>query len=774
MYKYLPTENMKCLKHSVNETINKNNISTSKVSKAMGIDTSMFKALRDEKNDKLEISPEQYINLKKFLSPHKLNIGDSPSRYKDRLAYHLYKHGFTVEEFSKEIGMGRGKLDELLYKENGVSFEYKEQFCKVLAEFEFNTLNSYTIINLSGDRDERVIKNIVGATMINNFMIKRGYTPESLATKMGYTLPQVKLILEGFITDKVIQDVSKALQLAECNFTKTDIFNSWNEDNNFGYFLQKQILSKKLNVNSASEKMGISYTDLKDIISGIRNIKENEFIPIAKTLGLDVWDLRQKAPKIELDGDDKYIIWNFIKYVNEHPEVTYKNMNNIIGRDSANLIRRIKEGRNYKAPEITQIMEITGLTRVQLRSPLTDEEIEQIRIFKKSGGRRVKNIEDNETFNSYIRNIIANKNMTLSEFAELIDIDRSDLSKMLQANRIRQNILSSILDILELDKSVIKQFNVDVYEAKKRSKKKEKSPEPSVELKEENDIESTDIPNNIIDYGKSIGFDIKSFAQKIFRKLYKSSNFDIRFDESEYEECKDISFDTDLCSSLQNAIQYLMIENGVGGTVYVYKLYPRTKYDRNWVRIFIANSVMLRKPKDSELVHEYLEKINKNYISLFHSTGFNTIDYMNKVSKDSKSETIGDMLTGGFDFNKVLTESSSTSETKTYEDVIHKDESSMIPNIMPEFNMETGEIKYKDSLASDDDKDFMMEQLDKFISLFESLKDEDQNIILRIMNTVKYNNDLGMTNIPEVCFEGSSYAEYKKLEYIVKLTGLEK
>ena len=66
MYKYLPTENSVALKTSPNKIISENNISSSKISKAIGVDTSHLKVLRDPNNEKMEISPTQYMDLLKY------------------------------------------------------------------------------------------------------------------------------------------------------------------------------------------------------------------------------------------------------------------------------------------------------------------------------------------------------------------------------------------------------------------------------------------------------------------------------------------------------------------------------------------------------------------------------------------------------------------------------------------------------------------------------------------------------------------------------------
>ena len=66
----------------------------------------------------------------------------------------------------------------------------------------------------------------------------------------------------------------------------------------------------------------------------------------------------------------------------------------------------------------------------------------------------------------------------------------------------------------------------------------------------------------------------------------------------------------------------------------------------------------------------------------------------------------------------------------------------------------------------------MMEELDKFLDIYSKLSEPDQCTILRMMNLVKYPDDIKMENIPEECFELGKYAEYKKIDALVKLIGL--
>ena len=678
MYKYLPTENSVALKTSLNKIISENNISSSKISKAIGVDTSHLKVLRDPNNEKMEISPTQYMDLLKYLShiKTKLDLGEEPEGFFDKFMFYLYKKGCTFDQFCFRAKTNRTKVKSM-FTDNGVSSKYKDIFTIVLTEEEFNNLNSYNSIVLSSDRDEKIIRCINDSTLINIFMIKRGYTPKDLATKMGYREEQVKSILQGFILDSNINAISKALDMPKSAIDNV-VLNSWDLENNFGYFIQKTILEKRHNVYSISEKMNINYCDLKGIVSGTRNIKEDEFDKISLALNIDPDDLRANAPNI-VEGDDKYIPYNFVKWVTDNQEVTFKEMSKTLGKDAQNLYSRIKRDvGGYKLPDITKLMTLTGLTKEQLRATLTEKEIQNIKSSKRSNGRKITS--DPDSFDVFIRDRIKEKGLIYTEFAKLLEIERNSLYHQLKVGRIREDILKNMLDVLDLTKADIKKFKVKTFKDSVNDKSKKNvykittPKQPKIETKEDKtNIEPINDPETI-----------KFLARSIFRIITKAEN--------EYK--LDIDYNDESFSDL---IDNDELRNKVIG----------------YIKIILIDARMT----DHNLVCQKL------------------------YNPGAKRSTLH--------FELIKPEPANIISSPT-EIQLHKLE----PTI------------------SSDDKEFMMEELDKFLDIYSKLSEPDQCTILRMMNLVKYPDDIKMENIPEEWFELGKYAEYKKIDALVKLIGL--
>ena len=137
------------------------------------------------------------------------------------------------------------------------------------------------------------------------------------------------------------------------------------------------------------------------------------------------------------------------------------------------------------------------------------------------------------------------------------------------------------------------------------------------------------------------------------------------------------------------------------------------------------------------------------------------------------------------------------------EEIVHKDETSIIPDMMIEAELQPSENtkktfenmkKIEDSSvygtfstlndeAKDaldiikeykfDNKEALMKLLDSFLGIFENLNEEDQKTVLKIMNLIKYPDDVFFKNIPDGCFDNNRFSSYKKMDTIIKLTGLE-
>lgn len=698
MYKYLPTENNVALKTSLNKVISENNISSNKISKAIGVDTSHLKVLRDPENTKLEISPEQYINLVKYLAPKKveLNLGPEPENFFDKFMFYLFRKGITFDDFCSIARKNKTEIKNMFTK-NGVSSRYKDTFTPLINDEEFNNLNSYNSIVLSGDRDSKIIRNINSATLINVFMIKRGFTIKDLSVKTNYKEDQVRSILQGFILDSNLIIMSDALQIPMSTLDNV-VLNSWDPDNNFGYFLQKTILERKHNVYSMSELIDIPYCDLKGIVSGTRNIKSDEFDKIASGLNIDPDDLRMKAPNI-VEGDDKYISWNFIKWTTEHPEITMNDLSKSLNKDAGSLIERIKSGRTYRLPEITVLMTVTGLSKEQLRAKLSDEEIESIKTTKRKSGRKYNG--DPNSFDMFIRNHIDEKGITLTEFAELVGLERTTLAHYMREGRVEENVLENILLVLDLTKNDIEKFKVKTFKGRKRevttmnNKELEKEEQ---EIKEENNEEISKSWQSDVD-----DLIAKNMARTIFHRIENGNELKIKYNSGEYAKLID---NIDFREKVINYMNIILIDNMMADCII------------NVGKHFLPGekatylSFRLIKP-EPEIKPTYYPAGDK---SIYESFSIN--------------KSIGDFASN--DTNQEITE------------------------------------------VTEDDRDFMIEELDKFLELYSNLKESDQCTLLRMMNLVKHPNDIKMNNIPEECFWLGKFAEYKKIDTLVKLIGLDK
>lgn len=469
-------------------------------------------------------------------------------------------------------------------------------------------------------------------------MEKRGYQVKDLALKIHSSEDQVNSILGGFILDSTITRIAEALNLNEKCIDKV-VLNSWDVENNFGYFLQKLIYNKKENVYSFAKRINFKYEDLKGIVSGTRNIRDDEFEILAKTFNLDINELKTNAPKI-VEGDDKYIPWNFVKWIDSNQNIVYKDIDKILGKDTSSLCTRIKTDRGYQLPDISVLMTITGMTKEELRSVLSDEEIEQIKSVKRKAGRKTD--VDPDSFNGFVRNKIEEKGLGYSEYTELLNVERSTFSLMLKQNKLRSDLVSVLNDTLDITKKDLNKFNVEIFEPRYKSKtdKKEKA---------------------------------KTMTMEELEKICgEEPKFEGGYNKPEEEEVIVHKDET-------SAIPDMMIE------------------------------VDLEPSEDAKKTFENMKKIEASSI-------YGTFSSLDDEAKDAL-------------------------------DIIK-------------------ENKF-------DNKEVLMKLLDSFLGIFENLNEEDQKTVLKIMNLIKYPDDIFFKNIPDGCFDNNRFSSYKKMDTIIKLTGLE-
>ena len=811
-YKFIPVHNMCTLKRGINTLIARNNTSATKVSKAIGISTGAFKTLRDPNNKDKEITPEQYVNLCSFFK-RTIDLGKLPDNYWDRFMVYLYKHNYTIEQFAHEANKSVDNIKKL-FTENGVSYLYRYDF-KFLTDEEFDNLNSFNKVVLSSKRDDNIIKSINAATAINSFMVKRGYSVMSLAQKLpaGYTEVQVKTVLSGFISERVIDDFSTALQIPRSTF-ENDSLNSYDANNNFGYYLQTRILINKMNIYSFASKIGIPYHDLKEIVRGRKNMTEDQIKQVAKELNLDFWQLLDVAPSVN-EGDDKYIVYNYYKQYMNNPTPASelaKQFNSDVDikyatRKIENVAARIKIGEINTAEKLFTnlskelVVSISGKTISELRRPLTDDEIKDILALSKKRSSNTttvvekqdtsskttykKHLDPNENLYNFVYNIVRSKGRKFNEFSNSLNIGATSLRSALIDNRFPRTLdKKRFFEELNISEKDIEKFNIretkSVHEcaeiANKMKHKQEKTTEVPTKVEKEEPA-----------YTKE---DVDNLASTIFYMLYTLPNFSISLkqkykDDEKFEKVPLLLTDDTFCKSVRIKVEKHLIENGVE--------FDRVEIIR-WGNFNIAidaiDAKIVAEPKDSKLKEAYLTK-TFDELKVFgeiatelmdHVPGKITINediskviYKFKLQKKledalksiTKNPTVKVELVKEYGTNPIF----HVSIAAVIENI---DRSSLYPSNMVKLdtvnNTITGGVKED---QKEKDKEFMMEELEKFMDIFSKLDDSEQDTILRIMNTIKYPDDLAMKNIPEECFLGGRFSAYKKIDTIVKLTELD-
>lgn len=716
MYKYLPTINMIAIKKSINETIDAYNLSTSKVAKALGATTSEFKTLRDPSNEKLEISPKQYADLNRYLQ-HKgvvIDIGPFPVDHYQMFILYLYKNGMELQDFCNKVHASNKEVKDW-FEGKGISFSHWDDLKDFISYSEFLGLNSYDPIILSNDRDQKTIEAVNRSTLIYYFMIKRGFTTKTLADKTNYNSEYIDLALQGFITSSLLSDISKALGISEDSLNRV-ILNSWDLENNLGYFLQKAMHLKKYNVYTLSDKLDIKYEHLKDILSGTIKMTDEDINKLSEEFNLDPWQLKSNIPEDIVEYDDKYIPWNFAKWVYSS-DTPYPKLDSLLSRDTSSLIEKIKkdEGR-YKMPSIDKLVSVTGLDPKDLRAPLTQEEIEEIKKLRRKSGRK-NNFKD-DSFEGLIRNKIDSLGLSFAEFADIISINKNNLKYYIKNKKFKDKDLEDLLKALDLTKDDIKKYKITKLKEVKPRETKKIETNPTKESKDtvgDKEKKFTEFKKELLkqseeyEYGDKEYIIIRDTAKYIFNKL------------KDKPELRITSYDLDIINNdnlRDKVVDYinriLLLDNNMGDCrVFCVKRF--TPVMGTYLKF------CLLKPDD---------------------------DLPNYISADNLQH------------------------------IVDKDDSSLYPSSICEYNATDGTIidknrKTKEEI-NEDNKEFMMEELDAFLHIYSKLSEAEQCTVLRIMNTIKHPDDLEMKNIPEDCFLSNHFAYYKKTETIIKMTELDK
>lgn len=708
MCKYLPTTNMVAIKNNINNTLNEYNLSSSKVAKAIGVTTSEFKNIRNISNENLEISPKQFVDLNKYLSNTvkvTIETGPKPDDFYQTFIIYLYKNGMEIEDFCKKFHTNKEEVKSW-FGEKGLSYSRWKILRNIMPFSEFSKLTAYDTITLSNDRDEKTIEAVNRSTLIYYFMTKRGYTTKTLAAKTNYNSEYIDLALEGFITSSLMKDISKALEISESSLNKI-ILNSWDLDNNIGYFLQKTMHRKKYNVYTLSHKLNIKYEHLKGILSGTICATDEDVNKLAEEFNLDPWQLRLDLPKDIVGYDDKYIPWNFAKWVYSS-DIPYPKLDSLLSRDTSSLIEKIKKDEGgYKMPSIDKLVSVTGLEPKDLRAPVTQEEIEDIKKLRRKSGRK-NNFQD-DSFEGFIRNKIDSLGLSFAEFSDIISINKSNLKYYIKNKKFKDEDLENLLKALDLTKDDIKKYKITkLKELKPRTKKIETTPIKEPDITDDKEKFKKELLKRSEEYEDQEYRIIRDMAKYIFNKL------------KDKPELKITSSDIDIINNdnlRDKVVDYinriLLLDNNMGDC-----------------RVFCVK-------RFAPVMGTYLK------FSLLKPDD----DLPNYISADN------------------------------LQDIVDKDDSSLYPSSICEYDATDGTIidknrKTKEEI-NEDNKEFMMEELDAFLHIYSKLSEAEQCTVLRIMNTIKHPDDLEMKNIPEDCFLSNHFAYYKKTETIIKMTELE-
>ena len=225
-----------------------------------------------------------------------------------------------------------------------------------------------------------------------------------------------------------IEIIEKSLDIKNYDELKTvDNFIDLEE---FISYLKLYIKNKNITLKDISDGINVNYSYISCMLNGVYTLNEKYIIKILEFLNLENYDELKKIVNNLVDHEE---FINYLKLYMKNKNITLKDMSDGININYPYISGMLNGIYTLNEEYINKILEFLGLKKYDELKKMVDNSV------------------DHEEFISYLKLYIKNKNITLKDISDGINISYSHFSSILNGRRtLTEKYINKILEFLNL------------------------------------------------------------------------------------------------------------------------------------------------------------------------------------------------------------------------------------------------------------------------------------------------------------------------------------
>ena len=225
-----------------------------------------------------------------------------------------------------------------------------------------------------------------------------------------------------------IEIIEKSLDIK--NYDELKTVDNFIDPEEFISYLKLYIKNKNITLKDISDGINVNYSYISCMLNGVYTLNENYIIKILEFLNLENYDELKKIVNNLVDPEE---FINYLKLYMKNKNITLKDISDGININYPYISGMLNGVYTLNEEYINKILEFLGLKKYDELKKMVDNSVVP------------------EEFVSYLKLYIKNKNITLKDISDGINISYSHFSSILNGRRtLTEKYINKILEFLNL------------------------------------------------------------------------------------------------------------------------------------------------------------------------------------------------------------------------------------------------------------------------------------------------------------------------------------
>ncbi len=263
------------------------------------------------------------------------------------------------------------------------------------------------------------------------YIKNKNITLKDISDGINVNYSYISCMLNGVYTlnEKYINKILEFLGLKNYDELKKIVNNSVDPEEFISY-LKLYIKNKNITLKDISDGINMSYSHFSSILNGRRTLTEKYINKILEFLNLENYDELKKMVDNSVDPEE---FISYLKLYIKNKNITLKDISDGINMSYSHFSSILNGRRTLTEKYINKILEFLNL-----------ENYDELK-------KMVDNSVDPEEFISYLKLYIKNKNITLKDISDGINMSYSHFSSILNGRRtLTEKYINKILEYLDI------------------------------------------------------------------------------------------------------------------------------------------------------------------------------------------------------------------------------------------------------------------------------------------------------------------------------------